>query len=223
MDRQGFMVKWWHVGVLIAAGVALWLVKQNTGKTSRAPVVSVVIAERKKKEASNANITPTDPSGDGEKQALPENGGNATNIKVPGENDPENQATDVASNNMTAQWVIEETYAYSRHLFIRCPHCGAESKYPYTTCRACGKEYRISEYTCSRCDSRGKVICRYCLGKRGHVCSHCVKGRPNWGGPKSGACQFCDGAGWSVCGLCEASGRLPCNICGGKHHFAAVD
>lgn len=114
-------LKWWHAPAAATLVLTMWVVKENIDKISRAPIDNETVAEQKKapapvssapqpyKEVSNANILPIDPSGDGEAgdEGDSRNGGNATGMKVPGGNSPENQATDVASGQSDYDYLID--------------------------------------------------------------------------------------------------------------------
>lgn len=69
------MVKWWHLEIVLLAIVAAWVGKQNADKLARMSVGNEVTAEREATAPARANI------------------------KVPGEDNPENQVTDVPSNS----------------------------------------------------------------------------------------------------------------------------
>ena len=206
------------VGALLVGGFG----KQFVDNLSRGPIES----------GMNTETGESGPGAPPDSQTLDEQGygsGDGEDV-LPADSDPENQATDVASDKTTAQWVIAQSMADSGYLAIKCPHCGSLNEYPYTTCHSCGKEYRIPEYTCSKCSGKGKVTCNYCLGKydRG-VCGRCkgkgyfMTGHPVYGaGLTKNKCYDCNGMGKDTCSMCM-SGLLPCEICEGKPHYSAID
>lgn len=155
---------------------------------------------------------------------------------TPMDDDSENQATDVPSDRMTAQWVFgDSAESVWSHWLVKCPHCGSIQDYPYATCRACGKEFRITALTCPKCDGKTEFSCKHCQGKT-IVCDFCKgKGFTIWenrdyitGGGKllgtfKNRCGRCGGTGKLVCQTCKGTNRIQCKACMGRGNYPAIE